>query len=182
MFGSDGRRFVWRMDGKALQDKNIKKTVKYGGGSIMIWGCMSGAGVGKVHIIDGILDSKGYINLLKQNVHTSAEKLGIRSNFMFYQDNDPKHTSWNAKNWLLYNCPKVLATPAQSPDMNPIEHLWGELKKRLASRCVSSKSQLKQAVLEEWEKIEPTYCKKLVESMPRRLQEVIKYKGRSTKY
>ncbi len=70
-----------------------------------------------------------YINILRENLHTSAEKMGIRRTFKFYQDNDPKHKAYKTHEWLLYNCPKVLETPPQSPDINPIENLWKLLEK-----------------------------------------------------
>ena len=75
----------------------------------MVWGCMSANGVGNLVFIDGILNQYGYINILKENLIPSAEKLGIRSTFKLYADNDPKHNSLNAKTWDLYNCPKVMA-------------------------------------------------------------------------
>jgi hypothetical protein len=55
--------------------------VKYGGGSVMVWGCFSAAGVGKLAFIDGIMDHKVYIQLLKQNLKPSAVSLEIPSNF-----------------------------------------------------------------------------------------------------
>ena len=42
----------------------------------------------------------------------------------FLQDNDPKHTTHNTKLWILHRVPQHLQTPPQSPDINPIEHLW----------------------------------------------------------
>ncbi|KAI8116222.1 Transposable element Tcb1 transposase [Lucilia cuprina] len=128
------------------------------------------------------MDSKYYIDILKENVLERAENLGIKDDFVFYQDNDPKHKSWTARNWLLYNCPKVMETPAQSPDLNVIEHLWAELKKRVAKRKPKSIATLKEVVTEEWYNIEPEFCKKLVESIPRRLEAVIRNRGKSTKY
>lgn len=148
----------------------------------MLWGCMSAAGCGNLHFIEGTMDKKMYLDILKQNLAASTEKLGISDSFAFYQDNDPKHSAIIVQNWLLSNCPKVFKTPAQSPDINVIEHVWGELKRRLRKRKITKKEELKMAIIEEWQNIEPSFCKKLVESVPRRLEAIINSKGYSTKY
>ena len=74
--------------------------------------------------------------------------------------------------------------PAQSPDLNSIEHLWFLLKRRLAKYPKSVKSITKfwERVQVEWEKIEVAECQRLIESMPRRVQEVIKAKESYTSY
>ena len=74
--------------------------------------------------------------------------------------------------------------PAQSPDLNPIEHLWGYLKRRLADHECSSKGiyELWERVQVDWEEIPVEECQKLIESMPRRVHAVIKAKGGYTKY
>jgi hypothetical protein len=81
---SDGRKKVWRKANTALDFRNTIRTVKYGGGSVMVWGCFSAAGVGKLAFIDGIMDHKVYIQLLKENLKPSAVSLGIPSSFHFY--------------------------------------------------------------------------------------------------
>ena len=98
------------------------------------------------------------------------------------QDNHPKHTAHNTKMWLLYNVHKQLQTPPQSPDINPIEHLWDVLGRKIRSRVISNKRDCKTALVEEWGKISPAFTKKLVDSMPEGLQEVIRSKGNPTKY
>lgn len=148
----------------------------------MVWGCMAASGVGNLHFIDGIMNKHVYLNILKTNLKESVKKLGIECNFQFYQDNDPKHSALDVKTWLLYNCPKVIKTPAQSPDLNVIEHLWDELGRRMQDRLCTSKHQLKIALQEEWNKISPDVCKNLVQSMPSRLQAVENQKGGATKY
>ena len=90
----------------------------------MVWGCMSSQGTGKLHIIQGIMDKHYYVDMLKQNVKDSVEKLGISHDFAFYQDNDPKHKSWIARMWLSYNCPKIMQTPPQST-MGSLEQIAG---------------------------------------------------------
>ena len=74
----------------------------------------------------------------------------------------------------------MLITPPQSPDMNPIEHLWDQLEKRC--HHISNKNQLKDLLLSEWLQISSEYTKKLVYSMPNRLNEVIRLKGYPSKY
>lgn len=128
------------------------------------------------------MDQKVYLNILKESLPRSIKKLGLGSDWYFYQDNDPKHKAHNVRLWLLYNCPHVMETPPQSPDINPIENLWDYLGKRLQNREISNKNQLKTVLLEEWRNISPDYCKKLVQSMQTRLKMVILNKGMHTKY
>lgn len=148
----------------------------------MVWGCMSSAGVGELVFINGIMDKTVYLNILKENVKKSADKLNLPRSFTFQQDNDPKHSAHDVRMWLTINIAHVLPHPPQSPDLNPIEHLWEELDRRVKRRPISNKSELKQALIEEWQKIGEETTKKLVHSMPNRLDAVIKQKGLPTKY
>ena len=77
---------------------------------------------------------------------------------------------------------KQLHSPPQSPDMNPIENLWSYLDVQIRKHQIKSKSQLKAALLEEWEKISPQTIEKLVKSMTNRMQSVIGAKGYLTKH
>lgn len=182
LFGSDGIVKVWRKEGEALLPQCLRKTVKHGGGSVMLWGSMAWGGVGTMQFIDGIMTKEVYQTLLDQNVLPSARKLRLRRRFTFQQDNDPKHTAKIIQKYFQDSGIDVMPWVAQSPDLNPIEHLWAELERRIAKRCPKSKDDLKAMITSEWSKIEPEITKKLVESMPRRIQAVIQAKGGPTKY
>ncbi|GFS96088.1 transposable element Tc1 transposase [Trichonephila clavipes] len=94
IFGSDGRPMVWRKSNTSHHPKHTIPTVKHGGGSVMIWGCMAALGVGKLVSIDGIMHKMAYLNILQNNLKESADKLRLGSNFIFQQDNDPNHIAF----------------------------------------------------------------------------------------
>ena len=183
--GSDGRRMVWKFPGEKLTDRLVEGTVKFGGGSLMLWGCMMWEGVGYACKIDGKLNAELYTQILEEDFQSSIQYYGKSpQDIIFQQDNDPKHRSKLAQNWFQTNGIDVLPWPAQSPDMNPIEHLWDHLKKRLKeySHPPGGILELWERVEKEWEKIPKEVCQNLIESMPRRVAAVIKAKGGYTKY
>lgn len=182
LFGSDEKVMVWRSRGEEFDPKCTVPTVKYGGGSVMVWGCFTKAGVGKLYILDGTMDRFYYRRILEENLLPSIHQLGLGTNFMFMHDNDPKHTSALVNDWLRNNNIKVLEWPSSSPDLNPIEHLWDELERRMKKHHPKNKAELGQCLLEEWQKIELPVLAKLVDSVPNRLDECIKMKGYPTRY
>lgn len=185
LFGSDGRRFVWRKEGTALKSANIKATVKHGGGSVMVWGAMAANGVGvllNLVFIEGKMDKMVYLNILKENLPDTAEKLDLNRNYSVVQDNDPKHNARIVKEWLLYNVQKVLPHPPQSPDLNPIEHLWAFMEKKLREKEIKNKNELKSTLRNIWDSVPTDFTEKLVLSMNKRLEAVIAARGHHTKY
>ncbi|CDQ72638.1 unnamed protein product [Oncorhynchus mykiss] len=165
LFGHNDHRYVWSKKGEACKQKNTIPTVKHVGGSIMLWGFSATGGTGALHKIDGIMRTKKHVDILKQNL-----KLGRK--WVFQMDNDPKNTSKVVAKWLKDNTANVLEWPSQSPDLNPIENVWAELKKRVRARRPTNLTQLHQLCQEVWAKIHPTYCGKLVEGYPKHLTHI----------
>jgi transposase len=182
LFGSDGKIKVWRRVGEELKDECLQPTVKYGGGNVKVWGCMSSNGTGNLVFIDDTMDRFLYVDILKNNLKQSVKKLKLGRNFIFQQDNDPKHTSKLARQFFKDNKTEVLGWPSQSPDLNVIEPLWAFVEKNIRKYHISNKDQLKNAILDVWQNIPPSLTKKLVESVPRRITAVLQNSGGPTKY
>ena len=86
--------------------------------------------------------------------------------------------------WKNNNCLESLEWPAQSPDLNPIGNLWMVLKMAISKRCPQPKTlfDLQAVIREEWERIPFEIVQILIESIPRRVKQVIKAQGFATKY
>ena len=178
--GSDGMVYVWKQHGELVSDWTTTPTDKHGGGNnLMVWGCMGWNGVGKLIEVQGKMNADQYCEILDEGVVESFEELEVpKDEWIFQQDNDPKHTSRKAQQWFKDNNIHVLEWPAQSPDLNPIEHIWHHLKCQLQKYDTPPKGvhELWDRVGEEWNEIPPEVCQRLIESMPRRIQAVIKAK------
>jgi hypothetical protein len=108
----------------------------------------------------------------------------LGDDFKFQQDNDPKHTSHIVQNYLTNAKFNVLDWPSQSPDLNPIENIWGHLKYRLRKLTVapSSLPEVFEFVKREWESLDKDFLLNYIHSMPDRIEMVIQAKGGSTSY
>ncbi len=121
-----------------------------------------------------------YCDILKQSRIPSLRRLGCRA--VFQHDNDPKHTSKMTTALLKKLRVKVVDWPSMSPDLNPIEHLWVILKRKVEERKVSSIHQLSDVVMEEWKRTLVATCESMVNSMPKRVKAVLENNGGHTKY
>lgn len=178
---SERRQVVWRKDGEAFNPKYTVGTVKHAK-HIMLWGCFCADGVGDLVEIDGKMTGTMYRDILRDHLVQSVEKLRLGSGFIFQQDNDPKHTSKVPREYFADTGIVVLGWPAQSPDLNPIEHLWDELDRKLPKYARKNISVFRKSLFEEWSKIEVPILEKLVNSMRSRLMAVIEARGGPTGY
>lgn len=183
--GSDGRKWVWKKAGEGLSTRVVDETLKFGGGSVMLWGCMLWDGTGEMCKVDGPINTDLYISILEDELRSSLEKSGKDvEDVVFQQDNASCHKSERTMAWFQDNGFEVLEWPAQSPDLNPIEHLWACLKRQLGAYPTPPEGivELWDRIQDEWVKIGPEVCQDLIESMPRRIAAVLKARGGHTKY
>ncbi len=104
----------------------------------------------------------------------SADQLFKDADFIFQQDLAPAHTAKSTKSWLNDHGVGVLDWPANSPDLNPRENIWGIVKRKMRNKRNHCQRNLGF--------IPPQQCHKLITSMTRRIEAVIKAKGAPTKY
>jgi len=181
LIGSDGRVYVRRRVGEEFISDCVQQTVKHGGGNVMMWGCVSGRGVGPLVQVEGRMNADYYIQLLSTHLRPYAQSLG--PNFIFMDDNAPCHRARKVHTWMSSQRITFMEVwPPQSPDLNPIEHVWDMLGRLLDDKKPKNLKELKSRLVEEWGKISTTEIQKLIASMPERVQAVIAMKGGHTKY
>ncbi len=112
--------------------------------------------------------------------HSEAEHDALPSETVFQHNNHPKHTTKMTTALLMKL--KVMEWPSMSPDLNPIEHMWGILKRKVEKHHVCNIQQLCDIIMEEWKRMPATNCAALVNSMPRRIKAVLDNNGAPTKY
>ena len=102
----------------------------------------------------------------------------------FESDNAPVHKVRSIQKWFVKMGVEELDWPTQSPALNPIEHLWDELERRLRARPdrPTSVPDLTNALVAEWKQVPAAMFQHVVESLPRRVEAVIESKGEATPY
>ena len=100
-FQPDGPSWYWKREGNQLQHHHVKQTVKHGGGSIMIWGCMTAEGPGYMCKIDGTMDQNLYGTILQDDLMKTMEFYRLDAQRVIFQhDDNPKHKAKSVKDWL----------------------------------------------------------------------------------
>lgn len=182
--GPDGRQRVYRRCGERFAECAVVETVGYEGGSIMVWGGICYDARTELVVFDrGSVNAHKYVTeVLEPHVMPFGPFIG--DNFVLMHDNARAHTARIVTNYLDAVNIQRLPWPARSPDLNPIEHVWDNLKRRIRSRtpAPTTISELKTAAVEEWGNIPQSDIQDILEGISNRLQEVIRAKGGNTHY
>jgi len=199
------RRRVLRPPGKAIDERYLTPSFNSCRVTIMIWACFTSDRLGPLLTFEqGGIGSEEYQEVLYDGLlslvddltaaptDTDTNQVADENTLLFMHDNATCHKTPDVQRLLQENNIPVMKWPSRSPDLNPIENLWLELKKcfylkwkeTYTTPSSSSNSYDRYSIMikECWLEIEGEFLKNLVESMPRRCAAVIKAKGGATGY
>lgn len=158
------------------------------GTSAIVWGCISWEGILILEVIDGTLNSDKYLNILRRRLLRNFPTLHPKNlkgkgslSLIYQQDGATSHTSNDVLSYFEQRSIELLPWPAKSPDLNPMESVWAELKGQLKT-TYQSREKLIEDIINVWESIQVEYIQSLYQSMRRRIQAVIDAEGGPTKY
>ncbi|GBN27231.1 Transposable element Tcb1 transposase [Araneus ventricosus] len=181
---SDSRRtFIWRAPDTRYHQENTIERHRYGGAGGLVWGGIILGSRTDLHVQSVTMTGHIYRDvILKQHVRLFRGAMGAE--FLFMDDNARPHRANIVDECLQSEDITRMDWPAYSPDLNPIEHVWDMLGRRIAARqppptCLP---ELRRALLDEWCNIPQDQIDNLILSMPRRCKACIASSGRYTPY
>lgn len=180
----DSRRLrVWRQPGNLERLRAYQEVYSYQGGTVMVWGGIQMGRRTDLVLLDGFVNAASYRDsILQPVVLPYAAEIG--PNFQLMHDNARPHTARLVREFLETENINVLPWPAQSPDLNPIEHIWDSMGRRLFNqqRQFQTREQLFNCLIDLWNTTEQEEIDNLISSMPNRCQAVVNARGGHTTY
>ena len=179
----DGRIRVWRRQGERYQDPTISQRDRHGGGSVMVWGGISRNHKTSLHCVQGSMTGVSYRDsILQPVVLPTLQAMGPQA--ILQDDNARPHRARVVNDFLRQHQITRMEWPACSPDLNPIEHLWDVVGRRLRGNHPQpvNPAQLFQFLQQEWNAIPQENVRRLTDSMRRRCLACIRANGGHTRY
>jgi hypothetical protein len=180
---ADGRIRVHRRKNERDMQECMREHDKHGRGGVMVWGAIGFNCKSRLLFIDGTLTSQRYITDV---LEVEAVSLVLESPRLIYQqDNARPHSARSTMNYLTSMGVDVLPWPARSPDLNPIEHLWDMLQRRLHDNYAelpANVQMLRTRLQQQWDEIQLSEINDLCDSMTRRLRACMDVRGGHTSY
>jgi len=168
------REKVWNPPRKKVKVEVLRKSVR-----LNCWAAISYNGATSLHIYKGSLDSERYKEILTAHKR-EMDQLYLRG-YYFQHDNLPAHQA--AENWILRQNINLVSFPTYSPDLSPIENIWGTLKTAVAKDNPKSESALQKSLIKNWKTLtEVNTLKPYFDNLYHRYQECVEKKGQKLNY
>ena len=182
LYSNDKRLKVFRRPGERYAQCNFKTSVSYGGGSVMVWGGINLEAKTELIFIERLTADQYITEILQPHVVPFAPFIG--NDFLFMHDNAKPHVARVAQEYLEEVEISVMDWPARSPDLNPIEHLWDQMGRKVRSlnRSPQTLAELKISLEMIWREIDQNSIRRLIMSMPDRCQAVNNARGGNTRF
>jgi transposase len=180
--GANGQIWVQRPQDAAYQSEYMAQGQSNFAPKIGIWACFARQGVGALRIFDDNMDTILYTDTMQRSMKPCALRFWPSGAWFYLQDNASYHKSHRSLAWFHNNGVSLVELPPHSPDLNPIENLWADLKRRVESHHPRDIRELKEIVTWEWSNTSQSTCSNLVDSMNDRMLSVIAAEGFKTGY
>lgn len=188
---SDEKSFQFEPDGRVKiyarsTDEFMQHRENVGFGdriSVKVWGAISSRGTSQLIFLENPWNTEAYINQVLAVIFASEDSLRmllhsrryIPHHWFFQQDNDSRHKTQAAMNFLRAHRVKLVKWPPRSPDWSPIENIWSIITRKIREEQLRAnarwtKDDLKEAILRAWNSITPEVCKRLCYSVPSRIR------------
>ncbi|GBM76409.1 Transposable element Tc1 transposase [Araneus ventricosus] len=182
----DGCVRVRRLPGEQLFLSYTADHSQAGGGGMMLWGTFSWAALEPVVVVEQTMKAANYPNITADQLHPYMAFVFPTGNGIFQQDNAPRHKTRIVLEWFEEHTDEfhLMSWPPNSPDLNPMEHIWDAMERKLRAQTppCPNISTLRDLCLDIWYNLSPVMYQKFVVSMPRRVVAVLKAKGGATRY
>ena len=175
---NDSYQSIW-VEGKKRYTHEIGKTVRTG---IMIWGAISCSGGLRLVCIDEKITAEIYCNMLENDFFHQMEDQ-LPDDFVWMHDNATPHSAAATQAYLEGRGIPVLKWPALSPDLNPIENIWGIMSQKLYTngKSYQNTNELWEAIVHTWHSLDAAVFRKLYNSMQKRMALVLESNGKRIK-
>ena len=175
---------IRRTSSEAYSSSCLVSTVKHGP-QVHVWGIIGPYDVGPLKLVKGNLNSRKYQTDILEDppIKTVCQAIQFpMKDGIFQQDKTPAHWSMSTQKYLSDRNVPLLPWPGNSPDLNIIENVWGVIGNKVREFQCTSASELYMTVQEVWYSLGSAYFDSLYKSMPKRVLQVIKNNGGTTKY
>jgi hypothetical protein len=181
-----GKQYYYQRPGNRKERRGqIVTAKKGGGGKMLLWGCVTNEGVGDLSWIPGTINSEKYVDVLQSYVLQSWDYYGLdRRKLIFQHDNASVHAAQVVKNFLNKSNIDVLEWPPNSPDLNIIEHVWAHVNRELDryKERPTDMDELWERVQDIWTHIPLEFIQELYRSIPRRVEQLYRRRGKHSDY
>ena len=165
---------------KCFRKKNMPRKMKYKHKhppKIHVWAGISKKGATQIVMFSGIMNATRYSDILSASLVPFLKEMYPHGHRL-YQDNDPKHTSKYIQCYFEANGVNWWKSPAESPDLNPIELMWGSMKNFIRDKLKPKNlGELKEGIRKYWSTLTPEVCTRYIDHLQKVMPVVVQVEG-----
>jgi hypothetical protein len=145
--------------------------------SVMVWGAICFEGTLHLQVVEGRMNHEDYIEILERCFNDALPSLNPRKRWHFQQDGAGPHRPAKVRAFIEENGLIFFEHPSNSPDLNPIELIWGYMKDKIESLEIRNQGDLEDAIFKTWQEIPDELVRRCINHVKQHLTRVVEAKG-----